>query len=129
MADQIPFNPEPIIVSDEAFAELDQLFHSEQAREREALRSGTERALRRAWEPVSPPVTIETVGEEVMRSNPWTRNAVRAGISQQEFIRLLLEENSRLMEILEKAISLSPPRPIPIGQVHPPALRNPEPWP
>ena len=33
MADQIPFNPEPIIVSD-------QLFHSEQAREREALRSG-----------------------------------------------------------------------------------------
>lgn len=40
MPDPIPFNPEPIVVSAEAFAELDRLFHFEQARERESLRSG-----------------------------------------------------------------------------------------
>jgi len=75
------------------------------------------RAARAAREPVSPPVTIDTVGEEAMRNNPWARNAVRAAISQQELIRLLLEENGRLMGMLEEAMKLSPPRPILIGRV------------
>lgn len=54
-----------------------------------------------------PPVTIETVGRKAFLADPIAHKAVRAGISQAEFIRILLAENQQLRRSLEDALQRS----------------------
>lgn len=56
----------------------------------------------------SPPVTLDTVGDYYF-TDAFARNAVKAGISQQDFIRLLLKEYSDLQETFIKALKDQPP--------------------
>ena len=56
-------------------------------------------------------VTFETVGEYAM-TNPWARGAAQAGISQLEFIQMLLGEVERLTAELIDAESRAMPRPV-----------------
>jgi len=55
----------------------------------------------------SPPVTLDTVGDYYF-TDAFARNAVKAGISQQDFIRLLLKEYSDLQETFIKALRDQP---------------------
>lgn len=48
----------------------------------------------------SPLVTVQAVGETHFRENPLARQAVLAGLQQDAFIRLLLDEHTRLREEL-----------------------------
>jgi hypothetical protein len=69
--------------------------------------TATEYMLRESRQPPSPPVTLEALGVELgsVISDPLVYRAIQAGISQAEFIRILLAENQRLKRSLEDALS------------------------
>jgi hypothetical protein len=61
----------------------------------------------------SPPVTMDTVGDYYYFTDAFARNAVKAGISQQELIRLLLKEYADLQETLVRTLKERPPQYLP----------------
>ncbi len=71
------------------------------------IETAAEQMLREHRSPASPPVTVETVGIDAMRSSPIAHTAVRFGMRQDELIRLLLAENKRLTGELTKALNTS----------------------
>jgi hypothetical protein len=58
----------------------------------------------------SPLVTVQAVGETHYRENPFARAAVQAGLQQDAFIRVLLDEHSRLVQEVIR-LRLSTPDP------------------
>jgi hypothetical protein len=64
----------------------------------------------------SPPVTFETVGQDFYSHSPMARAAVRCGMSQEEFIRILLSETIELQMALVEAISIRSPVNLKFGE-------------
>ena len=90
---------------------------TEEAMKRIATASATTETVRRQQDlqdvrrskNISPPVTLDTVGDYYF-TNALARNAVKAGITQQEFIGLLLKECTDLQEALIKTLKEQPPQ-------------------
>ena len=70
------------------------------------VEAATECLTREKQDPASPPVTLDSLGVEpgsVLR-DPLACAAVRAGMPQDEFIRILLAENAQLKRDLTEAL-------------------------
>jgi hypothetical protein len=57
----------------------------------------------------SPPVTINTVEARRYLNNPFAYNAVRAGIRQDEFIRILLDHQAEMVERISQVAKAATP--------------------
>ncbi len=57
----------------------------------------------------SPLVTLDTVETHRYVNNPFASHAVRAGIRQDEFIRILLDHQEEMTKRIQELASIPPP--------------------
>jgi hypothetical protein len=74
------------------------------------------RAMRASLRPASPQVTADLFEQETLMRDPLLYRAVQAGITQEQLIKHLVEETTRLRSELQRVLELTT-QPMLIGPV------------